>query len=156
MFGNSVSAMPDYVDKVLKEWEAIAYFAYDGFERQGRGVVAIDPDASGSVSFMYGPADFFQQQKLKEVTRLLELYDPATEFLVHFQDSAAATRTLRIRTPDGGRNPKGIWCFRMLGLVVEQPEALPDYLPEWFFRALEDLERAKKKEAEPSSGASAD
>jgi hypothetical protein len=150
-----VSAIPDYVDGVLKEWETIAYVAYDGFERQGRGVVAVEPDASGSVRFMYGPADFFQQQGQTEVIHLLELYDPATEFLVYFQDTPAATRTLRVRTPEGGRNPKGIWFFRMLGLVVEQPEALPDYLPDWFFRALEDLERAKKKEAEPSTGANA-
>jgi len=141
-----MSAIPEYVDGVLKEWETIAYFAYDGFERQGRGVVAIEPDGSDGVRFMYGPADFFEQQKQAEVIRLLELYDPAKEFLVQFQDSSEATRTLRIRTPDGGQNPKGIWFFRMLGLAVEQPEALPGYLPEWFFQALADMEKARKEE----------
>lgn len=149
-----MSAIPDYVEGVLKEWEAIAYFAYDGFERQGRGVVAVETDTAGSVNFMYGRADFFQQQKQTEVIRLLELYDPAKEFLVQFQDTPETTRTLRVRTPEGGRNPKGIWFFRMLSLVVDQPEALPDYLPAWFFQALEDLEKAKKK-TEPSGGANA-
>ncbi|MEO5753158.1 MAG: hypothetical protein ABIR38_00435 [Chthoniobacterales bacterium] len=131
----------------MKQWETIAYFAYDAFERQGRGVVAVERDESGTASLFYGPADFFQREGQTDPVRLLELYDPATEFLVHFQDTPAGTRTLRVRTPVGGQNPKGIWFFRMLGLVVEQPDALPDYLPKWFFRALKDLERAKREKA---------
>jgi hypothetical protein len=146
-----MNPIPEYVDSVLKEWEIIAYFAYDGFERQGRGVVAVEPDGSGSVRLMYGPAEFFQQQKETDVIRLLELYEPASEFLVQFQNGPAATRTVRVRTPQGGQNPKGIWFFRMLGLFVEHPKALPNYLPEWFSRALEDLERARKKDAGPLS-----
>ncbi len=145
-----MSAIPDYVDGVLKEWDAIAYFAYDGFEREGRGTVAVERDISGSLQFIYLPADFFQQQRDTEVIRLLELYDPATEFLVLFQDSDEATRTLRIRTPDGGQNPKGIWFFRMLAIVTERLDVVPDYLPEGFFRALEGLKKARKEETRGS------
>ena len=145
-----MNPIPDFVEDVLKEWEAVAYFAYDGYERQGRGVVTVEPDAPGSVRFMYGPAEFFERQKQKEVTHLLAAYDPVTEFLAHFQDSPAATRTIRIRTPDGGRDPKCIWFFRMLARAVEQPGAVPDYLPEWFFHAFEKLEVATKEGAEPS------
>jgi hypothetical protein len=141
-----MSAVPDYIDSVLKEWESIAYFAYDGFERHGRGAVDVERNNSGTVRFTYAPAEFFRHQRQTDVVRLLELYDPAAEFVVCFEESPAATRTLRIRTPENGQGPKGIWFFKVLGLINEQPEALPDYLPQWFFRALEDLERAKRKE----------
>jgi hypothetical protein len=140
-----MSKIPAPLDGVLNEWETIAYFAYDAFERQGRGVVFVETAASGTVQFVYGPVDFFQQRKLTEVIRLLDLYDPATELLVHFEVSPEATRTLRIRTPKDGQSPKCIWFFRMLGLLVED-RPLPDHLPEWFLCAVEDLQKAEQEQ----------
>jgi hypothetical protein len=147
-----MSEIPDFIDRVLNEWETIACFAYDAFERQGRGVVFVETEDSGRARFLYGPADFFQQQKQTEMLRPLDLYDPATELLVQFQVGTEATRTLRIQTPKNGQSPKCIWFFRMLGLVVED-RPLPDYLPEWFLRALEDLKKAEEEQSRRSGAA---
>lgn len=97
---------------------------------------------------MYGPRDFFVKRGDKKVLSLLDAYDPETEYLVHF-DATGGTRTIRIRTPEGGRHPKRIWFFEMLRRVSEAPEELPDKLPKWFINACEKLEKMDKENTEP-------
>lgn len=48
-----------FVDEVLREWEFIAFFAYDGFESYGRGVVALELEPEGTRA-TYGPGEFFR------------------------------------------------------------------------------------------------
>ncbi|OQC52955.1 MAG: hypothetical protein BWX54_02459 [Verrucomicrobia bacterium ADurb.Bin018] len=76
---------------------------------------------------------------------MIDAYDPETEFLVLFDTDEGNTRTIRIRTPEGGRNPKGLWFFEMLRRIQEEPESVPDDLPAWFWGALDRLDKMKKQ-----------
>jgi hypothetical protein len=139
--------IPRYVDDVLREWETIAFTAYDGYERLGRGVVGISREGD-SAQLLYADRDFFATQGNITVIKLIEDYDPEWEFLVLFDTDEGNTRTLRIRTPEGGQHPKRIWFFEMLRRIEDEPEAVPEELPVWFLDALAKLEKAKKT-AEP-------
>lgn len=133
--------IPQYVDQVLSEWDFIAFFAYDSFESAGRGVVGLIEGAEG-IQPMYGIRDYFLEQGDQQVLSMLDTYNPETEFLVHF-DAAGGTRTIRVKTPEGGRQPKRVWFFEMLRRASEAPEELPDILPQWFIQACEKLEQLK-------------
>ena len=133
--------IPQYVDQVLSEWDFIAFFAYDSFESAGRGVVGLIEGAEG-IQPMYGIRDYFLEQGDQQVLSMLDKYNPETEFLVHF-DAAGGTRTIRVKTPEGGRQPKRVWFFEMLRRASEAPEELPDILPQWFIQACEKLEQLK-------------
>ena len=138
--------LPQFVNQVLVEWDFIAFFAYDNFESVGRGVVGL-MEGEESVQTMYGTRDYFcKQEDDQQVLLMLDAYNPETEFLVHF-DATSGTRTIRIKTPEGGRNPKRIWFFEMLWRVSETPEELPDRLPNWFSQACERLERMQNDKA---------
>ena len=133
--------IPQYVDQVLSEWDFIAFFAYDSFESAGRGVVGLIEGAEG-IQPMYVIRDYFLEQGDQQVLSMLDTYNPETEFLVHF-DAAGGTRTIRVKTPEGGRQPKRVWFFEMLRRASEAPEELPDILPQWFIQACEKLEQLK-------------
>lgn len=53
-------------------------------------------------------------------------------------------RTLRVRTPPEGRNPKRIWFFEMLRRLDEEPDKLPDTFSEWFVQELDKFHQMKK------------
>ena len=137
------SAIPEFVDQALQEWDFIAYFAYDGYEASGRGVVGLSQDNDGTKA-MYGPADYFHQRGNQQVIDMLSVYDPEKEFLVHF-DAPGGTRTIRIQTPEGGRHPKRVWFFEILRRASEEPDALPQRLPVWFIEAVEKLSDIEKQ-----------
>ena len=141
--------IPDFVDQVLSKWDFIAFFAYDNFELSGSGVVGLVEGEEG-IQAMYGIRDYFVKQGDQQVLSLLDTYSPETEFLVHF-DATGGTRTIRVRTPEGGRHPKRVWFFEMLRRASEAPEELPDKLPEWFVHACEELEQMNNDNAEPTS-----
>jgi len=129
--------IPDFVDEILREWDFIAFFAYDNFELSGRGVVGLFEDENG-IQAVYGTRDYFVERENPQVLSLLDTYDPETEYLVHF-DANDGTRTIRVRTPEGGRHPKRIWFFEMLRRASEEPDELPENLPKWFTDACADL-----------------
>lgn len=141
-----IPALPLFVDRALREWDFIAYFAYNGFEASGRGVVGLMEDNSG-LSVMYGDCGYFEKLSDRRVLQMLDDYDPEEEFLIHF-DAPGGTRTTRVRTPADGRSPKRVWFFEMLRRVSEEPDTLPDALPEWFLAACQSL----TQEAEQDSG----
>jgi len=124
------TAIPQFVDETIREWDFIAFFAYDGFEASGRGVVGLSKDSEGTKA-LYGPRDYFDRENNQRVLQMLDDYNPESEFLVHF-NATGGTRTIRIKTPDGGRNPKRVWFFEMLRRVQDEPETLPETLPDWF------------------------
>ena len=130
--------MPLYIDEVLREWDTIACIAYDGYERKGPGAVAIMPAGNSSV-LLYGERDFFVKQGNTTVLRMIDEYDPDREFLAFFDTNDGNTRTLRIRTPEGGRQPKRVWFFEMLRRVNDEPESLPEEIPRWFLDILEKI-----------------
>lgn len=113
--------IPRYIDEVLREWDTIACFAYDGYERMGPGVCAIMPAGNLSVLF-YSERDFFVKQGNTIVLKMINEYDPDLEFLALFDTNDGNTRTLRIRTPEGGCQPKRVWLLEMLCRFYEEPE----------------------------------
>ena len=54
------------------------------------------------------------------------------------------TRTLRNRTPEGGCRPKRVWFFEKLRLVNDEPESLPEEIPQWSLDILEKINNANK------------
>ena len=62
--------VPPLVDEVLREWEFISFFAYDGFEAHGRGVVALEQGPEG-MQAACGPREFFEQKRDPEILKLL-------------------------------------------------------------------------------------
>jgi hypothetical protein len=133
--------IPSYVDSVLLEWGTIAFTAYNGYEQLGRGVVAISHQ-DYSAQLLYCEREFFVKQGNTTITLIIDAYDPEWELLALFDTDQGKTRTLRIRTSDGGRHPKRIWFFEMLRRVIEEPESLPEKIPEWFWKTLEESEAA--------------
>ena len=142
MTQGNMNTIPAYVDSVLREWTQIAFESYDAFERLGRGVVGISR-TDGGTELLYAERDFFVQQGDDEMARMIDAYDPEWEFLVVFDTPQGATRTLRVRTPEGKHHPKRIWFFEMLRRVTEEPEALPESLPAWFQEAPAKLNKTR-------------
>ncbi|OQB40681.1 MAG: hypothetical protein BWY09_00727 [Candidatus Hydrogenedentes bacterium ADurb.Bin179] len=83
--------IPDYVDRVLREWDSIAFFAYDNYESSGRGAVAIGEYPEGP-RIAYAAQDYFVGTQNSQVLQLLYSYDPETEILVHFGSPAGCAR----------------------------------------------------------------
>ena len=137
-----MNTIPAYVDHDLREWVTIAFESYDAYERLGRGAVGISR-TDGETELLYAERDFFVQQGDDEMARMIDAYDPEWEILVVFDTPQGATRTLRIRTPDGQRHPKRIWFFEMLRRATEEPEALPESLPAWFQEAMAKVEATR-------------
>ncbi len=144
-----MKTLPNFVNEVLQEWDFVAFFAYDGFATSGRGVVGLTRGDEGT-QVMYGPRAYFEKLGDTKVLGMLDVYDPETEFLVHF-DALEGSRTVRVRTPENGRHPKRVWFFEMLRRASEDPDELPEHLPEWFIDAIDALCRARKDEAESGS-----
>jgi hypothetical protein len=139
--------LPDYIENILEEWNTIANFSYNGYENLGRGVVAIFID-SNDTKLGYADKIYFQKNNMKKELELIEAYDPEYEMLIHFEQQNGS-RTIRIRTPEGERDPKSIWFMDMVEKFINNSGDLPKNLPEWFYddalKFIDGLEKLKKK-----------
>ena len=68
------------------------------------------------------------EKNLPEYINML-LYNPKKEFIVTFENGKS-TRTLKIKTPENGRNPKGTWFLKTLEVANEYPDNIPNNLPQ--------------------------
>lgn len=134
--------LPELVAIALENWDGLVFFAYNGFENSGPGAVGIIDDG-GWPELVYGPREYFAGNGLREVTDILDIYDPEMEIVLYF-DVPEGNRTVRVRTPPKKRSPKRVWFFEMLRRATDEPESLPDNLPAWFLAALDGLEKAKR------------
>jgi len=93
-------------------WESIAFIAFDGFHKMGRGVVALmeEQDSLGQSYVVYG-----EDQPDPRTARLIEEYDPIWEVLVQYVQEDGCPVTLRIRTRPDQRHPWRIWLFNRQG-----------------------------------------
>jgi len=121
---------PQYIDKVLTEWNNISHFAYDNFMSKGRGAILLWEEG-GETRFRYGSRDSFLNKGDKHQLHLVDTYNPEMEFLAVFEISGGL-RTLRVRSPEGGFNPKQSWAREIFRRALESPEKLPDSFPAWF------------------------
>lgn len=103
---------PEKFSRIIADcWESIAFVAFDGFRRMGRGVVALmeDQDALEQCYVVYR-----EGQPDPRTAHLIEEYDPAWEVLVQYLQTDGSTVTLRVRTRPDQRHPWRIWLFNRL------------------------------------------
>jgi hypothetical protein len=146
------SAITDeMLEDVLSRWDTVAYFAYDGYARDGRGLVAVEAiDVSCSanglpVVLKYVIYDYRSGKPDQEVARLIEAYDPDWEIIIQYLRPTGEVRTMRLRTASGTRHPKRVWFFDTLGMLQEHPEDVRQPIPKLFWDFCEVLERTRKK-----------
>jgi hypothetical protein len=136
---------PEYVENILEEWDTLAKFAYSGYEDLGRGIVAIFLE-DNETSLGYVDKRYFTEHNMKNELELIKNYDPEYEMLVHFEQNNGL-RTIRIRTPEGGRDPKSVWFMDMMMRFSNDKNNLPENLPEWFYdKALKFIDGLKNME----------
>jgi len=137
------NAFPGYIDEVLNDWDTIAKYSYDRFENIGRGIVVVFND-NNNIEFGYADKEYFVKNHMQKEIDLIQNYDPAFEMLIHFEYNNGS-RTIRIKTPEGGRDPKSIWFMDMLMKLTENPNELPENMPDWFYdKALSFIEGLKE------------
>ena len=146
----SILSYPQHVAAALEEWETIAFVAFEGFSRHGRGIVAIDVARGDGGDTLLEYVVYPEVQEAgtgldPAVRTILDQYDPDEEMIVQFVDSSGTVRTFRVRTSPGASPPRRVWFFEMLRRVVECPEDVELPLPEWFEKALDDLAKAQKE-----------
>ena len=146
------SAITDeMLEDVLSRWDIVAYFAYDGYARDGRGIVAVEGiDVSCSptglpVALKYVIYDYRAGKPDAEAARLIETYDPDWEILIQYLRPTGEVRTLRLRTASEARHPKRVWLLDTLGMLQERPEEVRQPVPQLFWNFCEALEKTRKK-----------
>lgn len=103
---------PEEFNRIITEcWESIAFVAFDGFRRWGRGIVALmeEHDSMEQCYVVYN-----EEQPDPHTARLIEEYDPAWEVLVQYLQSNGSAVTLRLRTRPDQRHPWRVWLFSRL------------------------------------------
>ncbi|HHO47301.1 MAG TPA: hypothetical protein ENN06_02415 [Desulfobacteraceae bacterium] len=100
-------------NRMLRDcWESIAYVAFDGFQKMGRGVVALLkedlPLEHCYIVFREGEPD-------QRTARLVAEYDPVWEVLIQYVQPGGSAVTLRIRAGADQRNPWQVWMGNRTG-----------------------------------------
>lgn len=109
----SPNTLPTFVDDLLRySWDELCFLAYDGFTKNGRGVVVVFPEPDGTYSAGYAAYDL--ATLTDNWAYVVRDYEPETEFVLQFMDEAQNLRTVRIKTPPNAPHPKRVWFFRVL------------------------------------------
>ncbi|TLS74787.1 hypothetical protein FE236_10845 [Mariprofundus erugo] len=134
--------LPECVEVMLKNWDFLAFTAYDWFEQLGPLVIGIEDDLDnpGLPRLLAVTYDRNSYKADVHTLELLDKYDPATEIIIQFADVDGGFRTQCLQTGPGARPPKRVWFFEMLRRAEEEPETIDvDELPEWFVEAVMKL-----------------
>jgi len=136
---------PELLRRALDEWDALAFLAYDGFTRSGRGVLALErvPEevSSGRVRASY--VTFPEGKPHPETARVVSEYHPDDEFVLLYREVAGGLRTQRLRTGPESRAPKRVWFFEQLRRMNDDDDYVPEKTPPWFWDALERIADAR-------------
>ena len=93
-------------------WESISFVAFDGFQKMGRGVVALMEDQlpleQSYIVYGEGETD-------PRTARLIAEYDPPWEVLVQYMQPEGSVITLRLRTSPDQRHPRQVWMYNRTG-----------------------------------------
>lgn len=138
--------VPAIVEGVLAQWDGLAFFAYEGFAKEGRGVVALDP-GEGDTGIFFVARGFFAERDDPAVLALIDAYDPDWEIVLYFENAPGVARAIRVRATPRARPPKRVYFFEMLRRLNEEPATLPEVLPTWFVEACDRLGRAMRRRA---------
>lgn len=136
--------LPRCVAGVLAQWDGLSLFAYEGFAKEGRGAVVIDP-RQGDAGIFFARRECFAERNDGAVLAILDAYDPDWEIVLYFEDGPGIARAIRVRTAPGSRHPKRVYFFEMLRRLNEEPGTLPDRLPDWFHKACAGLRRGMRR-----------
>lgn len=139
-------ALPVFVETALRQWEQIAFLAYDGYCRHGRGAVSLESAGNinlTKVTYLAFPPGCPSVDA--RTAQMVDAYDPSSELIVVFEESGPALRSIHVRTAPNARAPKRVWFFELLRLLQEAPESAPRDIPDQFWSMVEKLEDAKKE-----------
>ena len=138
---------PKLFESALRNWDELAYLAYDGFTSAGHGLIALEQvsESHGPMGVRASYVRFPDGRPSEETARVIAAYDPMLEFVVMYREPAGTVRTRRVRTAPDGRNPKRVWFFETLRRLNEEPDNAPKVIPEWFWEFLEKV-AAKNRE----------
>ena len=135
--------LPDYIENILDEWETIAHFAYDNYEKLGRGSTIVFTE-DNQLKFMYSKQEWLYATNNDVAVKLCKDYNPEIEFLVTFEENQRL-RTIRIASPEEESNPKRIWFFNTLADLNDNPDFDMESLPDWFLNTLDKLSSIAEK-----------
>jgi hypothetical protein len=140
---NTASAplTPELLDATLADWHSLAFLAFDGFTRGGRGLVCLlrDTEAEPPVRGLYYSLPASVLGVDPKITHLVSIYDPTDEIVISFEQPTGL-RTQRLRTAPDGDSPQRVWFFEILRRLSEEPESVPEQLPDWFHDAVQQLQ----------------
>jgi hypothetical protein len=79
---------PELLQDAMQDWDALAFLAYDGFVRAGRGVLALEqvPEDVSPVRVRASYVTFGERGPHPETARVVSEYDPDTEFVLLYRD----------------------------------------------------------------------
>ncbi|MFN0040608.1 MAG: hypothetical protein ACKVP2_13940 [Burkholderiales bacterium] len=140
---------PELLQSALDDWDSLAFLAYDGFIRAGRGLLDLEqvPESISPVRVRASYVTFPAGKPHPETARVVSAYDPDDDFVVMYREPAGGIRTQRLRTGPEGRAPKRVWFFEQLRRMHEDEEYVPEKAPEWFWDLLEKID-AKNRQAD--------
>lgn len=97
----------EYFARLIMDcWESIAFVAFEGYLKMGRGVVALMRD---DVPLEQCYAVYREGEADPRTDRLVAEYDPLWEVLVQYVQPEGSVITLRIRTRPDQRHPWQVW-----------------------------------------------
>ena len=101
----------EVVETIIREhWEQIACFAYDGFQKYGRGIVEIlktrDGDSYETMDFSIAYSTSYLSDP--DSARLMMQYDPDDEVITRYEQGNFNMCTILLKTPPEERNPQRI------------------------------------------------
>ena len=138
---------PGYVRKALRNWEEIAFRAYEGYLKAGPVAVHIEEDGSSptGVTMQTVPVEAVSDPEATKDWRDAADCDADNEIVVRFHDTMCRPRVRRVRAGRTRKAPRRVYLLEMLRRLVEEPEKVNyDELPGWLIESLERLEPLRK------------
>ena len=131
----STATLPPLVAGVVRQWETLAFGAYEGFVRYGRVAMTIGPDESDPERISVGvkmPDDLSA-----DAARLVTDYDPERAIVIEYREGKRAPRAACIAAPEENKTPREVWTGEMLSRVAQNPDSVDwGAVPPWFVVAV--------------------
>jgi len=133
---------PDCVRQALRNWEDIAFCAYEGYVKAGPVAIHLEEDGSSpsGVTMQAVPVDAVPVPRATKARQAAAACDADNEVFVRFHDTMCRPRERRLRAGRTRRGPRRVYLLEMLRRLVEEPEKVKyDELPGWLVEAVRNI-----------------